>query len=105
MTNFIEDKDKMLDYVFLTEEEFLDSYSYLTKKDYDDTHESLENFTVKTSVARLLIRRKNYTFDDLITLYNHLDGYKLKDFNYKLETDDMQEAVDEMAYSLMLEIL
>jgi hypothetical protein len=35
--NFIDDKEKMLDFFELTKEEFLESYSYLTEEEYDNT--------------------------------------------------------------------
>ena len=35
--NFIDDKEKMFDFIMLTKEEFLASYSYLTKEDYENT--------------------------------------------------------------------
>ena len=35
--NFLNDKDKMIDFKQLTKEQFLKSYSYITEKDYDDT--------------------------------------------------------------------
>ena len=37
MTNFIDDKEKMLDFAKLSKEEFLKSYSYLSEKEYDET--------------------------------------------------------------------
>lgn len=35
--NFIDDEEKMRDFVSLTKEEFLSSYSYLTEEEYDNT--------------------------------------------------------------------
>lgn len=35
--SFLEDDDKMYDYLILSKEEFLQSYSYLTEEDYDLT--------------------------------------------------------------------
>ena len=35
--NFIDDKEKMFDFIMLTKEEFLSSYSYLTKEEYENT--------------------------------------------------------------------
>ena len=35
--NFLDDEEKMYDFVRLTKEEFLESYSYLTEKEYNDT--------------------------------------------------------------------
>ena len=39
--NFIDDKEKMRDFRQLTKEEFLQSYSYLTEEEYDNTKEAL----------------------------------------------------------------
>ena len=35
--DFIDDEEKMYDFVRLTKEEFLSSYSYLTEDEYDNT--------------------------------------------------------------------
>ena len=35
--DFIDDKEKMYDFVHLTKEEFLSSYSYLTEDEYNNT--------------------------------------------------------------------
>lgn len=44
MDNFINDKDKMRDFVKLTKDEFLASYSYLTEAEYEATHKLAPNF-------------------------------------------------------------
>jgi hypothetical protein len=36
-TDFLDDKEKMRDFKKLSKEEFLQSYSYLTEKEYDLT--------------------------------------------------------------------
>ena len=41
--NFLNDKEKMIDFKILTKEEFLKSYSYLTEEEYDNTL----NFSIK----------------------------------------------------------
>jgi len=35
--NFLDDKEKMQDFVILTKKQFLESYSYLTEEEYDNT--------------------------------------------------------------------
>lgn len=35
--NFINDRDKMQDFLALTKEEFLEFYPYLTEEEYDNT--------------------------------------------------------------------
>ena len=37
INNFIDDKEKMRDFKVLTKKEFLNSYSYLTEEEYDET--------------------------------------------------------------------
>lgn len=43
--DFIDDYEKMDDFFNLTESEFLNSYSYLSKADYDLTWEIVSNMT------------------------------------------------------------
>ena len=38
--HFLDDKEKMEDFAFLSKEEFLASYSYLTEEEYDETLEA-----------------------------------------------------------------
>lgn len=40
-TDFLDDKDKVFDFVHLTKCEFLKSYSYLTEEEYDLTRVAL----------------------------------------------------------------
>lgn len=42
LTDFTDDKEKMRDFFFLTKEEFLKSYSYLTEIEYDLTVEVVQ---------------------------------------------------------------
>ena len=37
ITDFTDDKEKMKDFLFLSKERFLESYSYLTEQEYDLT--------------------------------------------------------------------
>lgn len=37
-TDFLDDEEKMRDFICLTKEEFLASYSYLTEDEYDNTY-------------------------------------------------------------------
>ena len=39
--NFITDTEKMRDFKTLSKEEFLESYSYLTEEEYDNTMEMM----------------------------------------------------------------
>lgn len=44
LTDFTDDKEKMRDFFFLTKEEFLRSYSYLTEIEYDLTEEAVREY-------------------------------------------------------------
>jgi len=46
--NFISDAEKMRDFKELSKEEFLQSYSYLTEEEYDNTKEIYTKSFVKT---------------------------------------------------------
>jgi hypothetical protein len=41
-SNFIDDEEKMIDFNTLTKEQFLNSYSYITEQEYDNTLKQLE---------------------------------------------------------------
>ncbi len=41
MMDFCNDKEKMVDFMQLSKEEFLQSYSYLSEQEYDDTIEKV----------------------------------------------------------------
>ena len=36
--DFLDDEEKMRDFIYLTKEEFLSSYNYLTEDEYDNTY-------------------------------------------------------------------
>ena len=42
-SDFLDDIEKMSDFVVLSKEQFLESYSYLTEKEYDDTVNAIKN--------------------------------------------------------------
>ena len=50
--SFLNDRDKMQDYLALTKEEFLQSYSYLTEEEYDITTKHYEEVYVNNNVVR-----------------------------------------------------
>lgn len=54
-SDFIDDYEKMDDFFNLTESEFLNSYSYLSKADYDLTWEIVSNMTAE-EVKELKLR-------------------------------------------------
>ena len=41
-SSFIDDEEKMIDFNTLTKEQFLNSYSYITEQEYDNTLKQLE---------------------------------------------------------------
>ena len=41
-TDFLDDKEKMRDFKLLTKQQFLNSYSYLTEQEYDNTRNRLK---------------------------------------------------------------
>ena len=76
--DFIDDEEKMYDFVRLTKEEFLSSYSYLTEDEYDNT-------------KRLYDMRQNGNY----TLTKQDIEDKLYDFfNDKMTTGDAPEIED-----------
>lgn len=53
--DFIDDNEKMSDFFLLTKEEFLNSYSYLTEKEYNATKEKVDrehNFNSPSSTIK-----------------------------------------------------
>lgn len=62
--NFINDEEKMKDFKILSKEEFLQSYSYLTEEEYENT--------------KALVQQTMFVFDDDIFVhddYNGVNGY------------------------------
>ena len=56
--NFVWDKEKMKDFADLSKEDFLESYSYLTEEEYNNTVEilnapNMEEFVLKLSNSRV----------------------------------------------------
>ena len=41
--NFLDDMEKMNDFKILTKKQFLQSYSYLTEQEYDNTQKEINN--------------------------------------------------------------
>lgn len=80
---FIDDREKMEDFVELTREEFLESYSYLTEEEYDETADLLKD---KANVWY----KKYYPFDELadelneFTFLDLLNALKAGDNIYDL---------------------
>ena len=45
--NFLDDIEKMSDFRILTKKEFLQSYSYLTEQEYDNTAKAVQQWATK----------------------------------------------------------
>lgn len=56
--NFISDDEKMLDFINLPKDEFLQSYSYLTEEEYDATANYLE-YLVRLCTIQFINNIKN----------------------------------------------
>ena len=58
-TDFLDDEEKMRDFICLTKEEFLASYSYLTEDEYDNTYKRYyaQNLKIIENVKSLHRRR------------------------------------------------
>ncbi|MBO7697345.1 MAG: hypothetical protein J6T10_32350 [Methanobrevibacter sp.] len=111
--NFIDDSDKMKDLVKLSKKDFLESYSYLTEEEYDETaklllHKCLENYHVITvkdlcddiDYGKILLN-KRHTMQEF---ENAIDGSKKRhaeeiaeygdDFEYIFGDEKLNEKID-----------
>ena len=52
--SFSNDKEKMIDFLELTKDEFLQSYSYLTEKEYEETKKDVLNQLANQDLVVLL---------------------------------------------------
>ena len=80
--NFINDKEKMRDFKELSKEEFLSSYSYLTKQEYDNT--------AREMLKKLYERLKQ--IDDELTL-EYEDGETCWAANLEAEYEQTEELI------------
>lgn len=67
MSHFINDKEKMADFVKLTKEEFLSSYAYLTEDDYYDTFE-IVRATERLDYFREQIEKEQISTSEIVEL-------------------------------------
>ena len=88
---FIDDNEKMRDIFILPKNEFLDSYSYLTEEEYDETMQAVNNMTIKVSDVHELIGRFMDEFEDYLdkksvnsTASVHLRGEEYDDLAFRL---------------------
>lgn len=103
-SNFLNDIDKMYDFLALTKDEFLFSYDYLTEQEYDNTLR-LFNEDRGTNLAYLLREAENLLLEESNgrdTPWN-LTGEELKDrvcdYAWKLNYDE-QKVFQEVASSM-----
>ena len=101
---FLTDIDKAYDFLELSKEEFLQSYSYLTEQEYDETNEEFTS-DITGSLAELMrdaenmLIEENTYFDNEETnpyKYATVTGEQLKDRVYEyvtahLSKEEMQE--------------
>lgn len=89
---FIDDQEKMIDFLKLTKEEFLLSYSYLSEKEYEETKKEVEKRKFKIDMFMYSEWFKNNIYvspnDNIYCLYPFDNGVKLliMDENMKSET-------------------
>lgn len=65
---FLDDNEKMVDFVMLSKEEFLASYSYLTEEEYDMTAEAVIKAAEKISAEGKITRASKKAEDDSIDI-------------------------------------
>lgn len=85
--SFLDDKEKMVDFYKLTKDEFLQSYSYLTEKEYNETMDK-EMLNIKEKVTNFLKNSEDYEKFNI--------EYILKDNQNVNETIVMASNYDEM---------
>ena len=104
MTTFINDMDKIYDLLKLqSKREFLQSYSYLTVEDYDDTLKDLRN---PDEVAYIIREAENMLLEesnDRPTCWN-VSGEQVKevvaDYVYSLFTEEEIREFEDMCNSM-----
>ena len=101
-TDFLDDLDKVYDLLIISKEEFLNSYSYLTEKEYDLTLDKIKPYTrsaeddeeVIDNMANLCRRAENLYIEELNdreTEWKVL-GSQLKDAIYTYVMHNYSEA-------------
>lgn len=112
--NFIDDSEKMKDFVKLTKDEFLKSYSYLTEEEYDETArilldkclESYNIIRVKDSSESdvdygCILLNTKHTFDEFENeVYNSKNRHEKEieeygdDFEYIFGDEELNSKID-----------
>ena len=107
--NFIDDGDKMRDFMKLSKEDFLQSYAYLTEEDYDETvkllfHKCFENYRV-ISVKDLCYPDKDYGYM-LLNVKHTIDEFDTEIINSKQRhEEEIAENGDDFEYIFGDELL
>ena len=81
--SFIDDKEKMRDFLKLSKEEFLNSYSYLTKEDYETTEVAYQyqNLQPLNRVIDLTLEEiKGFKLSDIFR-NEHINKIHIEDYN------------------------
>lgn len=92
--NFIDDLEKMRDFKTLSKEEFLNSYSYLTEAEYENT---VDLYREKQGLLELLYRKNA---DEYITFKEQLRDY---DVDTLISADLAYEIVTKKDFMLIIE--
>lgn len=74
MNDFMEDQEKLYDLLVLNKKEFLDSYSYLTEDEYDNTIFRIKNL-IKSTIGRNERTKKRRSKDVEKSRQGYLDYY------------------------------
>lgn len=77
--DFITDGDKLVDLFKLSKEEFLNSYSYLTEDDYDQTIDKIKEFLSKQAIEPVAVYDYTYTENTSQPVFlpeSHFIGFK-----------------------------
>ena len=90
--NFIDDKEKMKDFISMSKEDFLNSYSYLTEEDYIETRVVKAKYEVEEFLNEDM-ENQNKIIDYI--LYN-----KDKDDMYIVASDGIEEMLEFNPYGI-----
>ena len=91
---FTDDLEKMIDFVKLSKEEFLKSYSYLTDDDYEATLRKVKN---KETISKYFIQYMNDIYKrspETVRLTKEI--IKIQNVLYETLTDEQVKMIDEI---------
>lgn len=73
LNSFVDDQEKVKDLLYLSKEEFLDSYSYITEAEYENTVDKILKYTMS---------RKKYRDKQNEARHADIDGIRKKQLEY-----------------------